>query len=83
LRQSTGTRRHHSDRHHHLTNWPQREPGELEMRPRERDADDGDGEEKRGDDMGEREPPKTSQMRLPTMPSGPVPISSRPVTADA
>src|ERR1700726_822722 len=46
-----------SDRHHHLTDRPQREPGELEMRPRERDANDRDGEEKRGDDMSEREPP--------------------------
>jgi DNA invertase Pin-like site-specific DNA recombinase len=27
------------------------------MRPRKRDANDGDGEEKCGDDMGEREPP--------------------------
>jgi hypothetical protein len=46
--------RRHSHRHDHLANRPQREPGKLEMRPRERDTDDGDGEEKRGDNMGER-----------------------------
>src|SRR3984893_2723626 len=47
----------YSDRHDRLADRPQRQSGKLEMRPREREADDGDGQENRGDDVSEREPP--------------------------
>ena len=51
------------------------------MRPGERDADDGDGEQDGEDEMAERQPPAGEQqhMILPIMPSGPVPMSSWPV----
>src|SRR5580704_12988913 len=41
----------------HLADRPQRDAGEFQMRPRERDTDEGDGEQKRGDEMAERQPP--------------------------
>ena len=40
-----------SSRHDGLADWPQRDAGELEMRPRKRNADDRNGQHDRGDDM--------------------------------
>src|SRR5229473_656099 len=40
-----------------LADRPQRDPCEFQMRPGERDADDGDGERDRRDDVRERKPP--------------------------
>jgi hypothetical protein len=44
-------------RDNHLTDWPEREPSKLQMRPSERDADNGYGEQDRSDYVREREPP--------------------------
>ena len=44
-------------RHDHLADRPERDAGELEVRPGEGDADDGDCEHQRRQEMAEREPP--------------------------
>src|SRR5207249_1094117 len=44
-------------RHDGLADRPEREPRELEMRPAERDADDGEEQREREQEMAEREPP--------------------------
>src|SRR5580700_2430264 len=36
---------------------PQRDAGKFQMRPGERNADDGDGEQDGGEEMAERQPP--------------------------
>src|SRR5260221_3527293 len=40
-----------------LADRPEREPGELHMRPGKGQADDGEGEHHPGDEMAERQPP--------------------------
>jgi hypothetical protein len=44
-------------RDNHLTDWPEREPSKLQMRPGKGDADNGYGEQDRSDYVREREPP--------------------------
>jgi hypothetical protein len=44
-------------RNDHLADWPQRETGELDMRPCERDADKGYSQHDCCDEMTERQPP--------------------------
>ena len=44
-------------RNNHLTDWPEREPSKLQMRPGEGDTDNGYGEQDRSDYVREREPP--------------------------
>src|SRR5271168_118199 len=41
----------------HLADRPERDPGKLQMRPSERDADNRDGQKERCDQMAERQPP--------------------------
>src|SRR5262249_30236421 len=43
--------------HDDLADRPEREPGKLQVRPGERNADDGDGEQDGDEDMAERQPP--------------------------
>jgi hypothetical protein len=43
--------------HDHLADRPQRDAGELQVRPGERNADESDGEADRSDKMPERQPP--------------------------
>src|SRR5690349_3375562 len=44
-------------RHDHLADRPQRDAGKLEVSPGERDPDDRHGQNNRGDEVAEREPP--------------------------
>src|SRR5712691_13128287 len=50
-------RRWRVGRHDHPADRPERQARELEVRPGERDADDGDGQENGDDEMAEGQPP--------------------------
>ena len=52
-------------RHDDLADRPEREPGELQVRPGEGDADDGDGEQAGGGEMQQGEPPAGRSVRPP------------------
>jgi hypothetical protein len=44
-------------RDNHLADWPKRQSGKLQMRPRKRNTNDGDREQDRRNQVGERQPP--------------------------